>query len=268
MGNTRIASPALTLVGEDVPGALDRQATVPGFDQGRLSSAHVVCIGAGGLIGHIAPTLVRKGVGALTILDDDEVDVTNLNRQRFYAADIGEKKAHALVKNLQRECTTSTTLRGLPVRLEEAIAGGIDLACDVAVVGVDNNSARVLASRVFRARRVPTIFCGVSAQADHGYVFVQEAVSACFGCLLPDSVNDERYPCPGTPAVSDVLQAVGALAVYAIDSCVMGRLRAWNYRRVNLRDGAWDSSAIVSARPKCQICRVRAQPQDPITNVE
>jgi len=256
--STPTGSPRLTLVGSQIPGALDRQARVPGFDQQRLSASRVVCIGAGGLIGHIAPTLVRKGVGAIVLLDDDEVEASNLNRQRFYAPDIGKNKAVALAANLRRECTYATTIEAFPLRLEEAIGSGVDLACDVAICGVDNNPARVIASRHFRGLGAPVIFSAVSAEADHGYVFVQEADGACFGCVFPDAISDEHYPCPATPAVADVLQAIGALAVYAVDSCVMGRPRAWNYRRVNLRDGAWDSSAIVSARTECQLCGVPA----------
>jgi len=246
-------SPVLTLVGKPIPGALDRHASVPGFDQDRLSSAHVLCVGAGGLISHIAPTLVRKGVGTLTVLDDDEVEVSNLNRQLFYSDDIGKNKALALVKNLQRECTFPTKLRGIAMRLETAIDANVDLACNVAVVGVDNNPARILASRLFRAMGAPTIFCAVSALADHGYVFVQEPDGPCIGCLFPDVANDNRYPCPGTPAMSDVLQIVGALAVYAVDTCLMARPRGWNLRRVYLQDGASDCSAML--RKMCPSCR-------------
>jgi molybdopterin/thiamine biosynthesis adenylyltransferase len=244
----------LTLIGKPIPGALDRHVSVPGFDQDRLSSAHVLCVGAGGLISHIAPTLVRKGVGALTVLDDDEVDASNLNRQLFYIDDIGKNKALAFVENLQRECTFSTTLRGIPMRLESASDAGLDLGCTVAVVGVDNNPARILASRLFREAHVPTIFCAVSAQAEHGYVFVQEPNGPCVGCLFPDAINDERYPCAGTPAMADVLQVIGALTVFAVDDCVMGRRRQWNYRRVNLPDARLDGSSIVTKRDKCPLC--------------
>ena len=55
----------------------------------------------------------------------------------------------------------------------------------------------------------------------------------CIGCLYPDMVNDDRYPCPGTPAIADILQAVGALAVYAVDTLSWMRARTWNYRRIN-----------------------------------
>lgn len=254
MDNTRIDSRRLTLIGEAIPGALDRQSNVPGFRQDRVSASRVVCIGAGGLISHIAPTLARKGIGALTILDDDEVEVTNLNRQRFYISDLGTNKALALAAHLQRECTFSTRIEAWPLRLEEVLARGVDLRCDVAICGVDNNPARVLASRYFRAARVPVIFCAVSAQADHGYVFIQGMDGPCFACLFPDALNDGTYPCPGTPALGDILQAVGALVTYAVSSCLSGRNSHWNYRRINLADGAWDCCAKVEARIGCPVC--------------
>ena len=47
-------------------------------------------------------------------------------------------------------------------------------------------------------------------------------------------MNDERFPCPGTPAVADILQAVGSVAVYAVDTLLMKRPRSWNYRRISL----------------------------------
>ena len=66
--------------------------------------------------------------------------------------------------------------------------------------------------------------------------------------LFPDMADDDRYPCPGTPAIADILQAVGALAVYAVDTLLMSRKRYWNYRRVNLTDGLLDGSAVVQSR--------------------
>src|SRR6267142_1823004 len=83
-------------VGKAIPGATDRQQRIPGFDQTMYSKSRVVCVGAGGLISQVAPTLVRKGIGALTILDDDVVEPSNLNRQRFYHKDIRHNKAYAL----------------------------------------------------------------------------------------------------------------------------------------------------------------------------
>ena len=65
--------------------------------------------------------------------------------------------------------------------------------------------------------------------------------------------DDDRYPCPGTPAIADILQAVGSLAVYAVDTLLMKRARNWNYRRVSLSDAEADGAAMVQSRPGCQM---------------
>src|SRR5712692_362854 len=217
MAKTVSASPlSRRYIGLAITGATDRQQRLAGFNQAVCSKSSIVCIGAGGLVSQIAPTLVRKGIGSLTILDDDVVEPSNLNRQRFYSKDLGHNKAYSLAENLRPECVHTTILTAYPLLLEEAIDSGIDLRCDVAICGVDNNPARIAASRYFRSRSIPLIFTAVSADADLGYVFVQEVKGPCIGCLFPDMADDERYPCPGTPAVVDILQAIGALAVYAL----------------------------------------------------
>jgi len=244
----------IKLRGKAIPGAEDRQRKIPGFDQETFSKSRVLCIGAGGIISQIAPTLVRKGIGSITLLDDDIVEVSNLNRQQFYTGDLGKNKAISLAKNLQPECIAATEITAVPFQLQEAIARGIDLSCDVAVCGVDNNPARVAASRYFRSRNVPVVFTAVSLDGSHGYVFVQEKAGPCIACLFPDIANDDRFPCPGTPAVADILRAVGALAGYGTDTLLMSRPRAWNYRRINLSDGAQDGASNVLQRANCNLC--------------
>ena len=67
-------------------------------------------------------------------------------------------------------------------------------------------------------------------------------------------VNDDRYPCPGTPAIADILQAVGSLAVYAVDTVLMERPRTWNYRRLGLSDPGQDGGSMISKREGCVLC--------------
>src|SRR5205823_793719 len=165
----------------------------------------------------------------------------------------GTYKVMALATNLQKECIAATHFCGHALRLEQAIDRGVDLSCDVAVCGVDNNPARVSASQFFRTKGIPVIFAAVSRDAAHGCVFVQAAKGPCIACLFPDMADDDRYPCPGTPAVADILQAVGALAVYAVDTLIMNRLRIWNYRRIRLSDGSLDGSAVVLGREGCRM---------------
>jgi len=245
----------IELRGTASPGAEDRQKKIPGFDQEIFSRSHVLCIGAGGIVSQIAPALVRKGIGRITLLDDDVVEPSNLNRQRFYKEDIGQNKAIALAGNLKPECIVATEIRGYGLRLEEAIARDVELTCNLAVCGVDNNPARVAASSFFRRAHTPVIFTAVSRDADHGYVFVQEAEGPCIGCLFPDMVTDDRFPCPGTPAIADILQAVGALAVYAVDTLLMKRARTWNYRRLSLSDPGFHGGSMIAQQEACELCR-------------
>jgi molybdopterin-synthase adenylyltransferase len=249
-----ISQTSIRLRGKAIPGAEDRQKKIPGFDQAVFSRSSVTCIGAGGIVSQIAPTLVRKGVGRITLLDDDIVEASNLNRQRFYERDLGQNKAQALAQNLQPECIAATEIRGYAFRLEEAIAREADLSCNVAICGVDNNPARVAASRYFRAKGIAVIFTAVSQDGDHGYVFVQDREGPCIACLFPDMADDDRYPCPGTPAIADILQAVGALAVYSVDTLLMGRPRAWNYRSLGLAEGAFDCACRIPAKAGCSVC--------------
>ncbi len=247
-----VSETSVRLRGKRIVGAEDRQGKIPGFDQRAYSRSRVVGIGAGGLMSFIAPTLARKGIGALALLDADTVEPSNLNRQRFYEADLYHNKAIALATHLQPECIFSSDIKGYALRLEQAIARQFDLGCEVAVCGVDNNPARALASRYFRQRGIPVIFTAVSAEGDHGYVFVQERTGPCLACLLPDVVGDDTFPCPGTPAIADILQAVGALAVYAVDTLLMARPRSWNYRSVHLADGRLDAASKIPVREGCR----------------
>ena len=69
-----------------------RQEKIPGFNQSELNYGTVNLIGAGGLGSEIGEGLVRKGLGFLNIFDEDTVELSNLNRQRFYEKDLGKNK--------------------------------------------------------------------------------------------------------------------------------------------------------------------------------
>ena len=250
-GESTVSAISIRLKGRAVAKAAARQQAAPSFDQAALSRSRVLIVGAGGIGSPVALMLARQGIGGLTIVDGDTVEASNLSRQRFFAEDIGRNKAMALAGNIERECIYATAITGHALMFEDALERGLDLTCDLAICGVDNNPGRVAVSRFSRARGKPAIFVAVSADCNHGYVFVQEAQGACLGCLYPDMINDQRYPCPGTPAVADILGVVAALAVYAAGSLVMGRPRNWNYRRVYLPDGASDASALIPTRVGC-----------------
>lgn len=69
--------------------------------QKKFSSATVAVCGLGGLGSNIAFSLARAGIGKLILIDFDRVDITNLNRQQYKAAQIGRFKTDALLENLK-----------------------------------------------------------------------------------------------------------------------------------------------------------------------
>jgi adenylyltransferase/sulfurtransferase len=231
------------------------QERVPGFIQEALSTGKVRLIGAGGIGGEIGEALVRKGVGELVILDHDVVESNNLNRQFFYAADLNKYKAVRLAKNLSKHGFFKTVITGYALRFEEAVEQGIDLTGSVAIVGVDNTQGRIAAAAYYQRHNMPVIFTAVDEAANHGYVFVQEPGKACFACLFPNSVDDKTFPCPGTPAVKDILKVVGGIVIYALDSLLMKRPRSWNFKSVYLDGSIPGSDWQVERRDDCKLCQ-------------
>lgn len=86
--------------------------------QRRFSSATVAVCGLGGLGSNIAIALARSGVGKLILIDDDRVDVTNLHRQQYKAAQIGRYKSDALAENLL-EIAPYIQIEAVTARLSE-----------------------------------------------------------------------------------------------------------------------------------------------------
>jgi molybdopterin/thiamine biosynthesis adenylyltransferase len=235
-------------------GVDDRQARVPGFSQDALSGLTVLLVGAGALGGEIAEGLVRKGVGVLKILDFDVVAVSNLNRQFFFASDLYHSKAWALARNLAPHGALGTRIIAWNLSFEQAQKEAVDLDCDVVVSAVDDAGTRAAIIRFALEREIPALFCGASVTADGARVFVQEPGKACFACAFPDEAGDGRSPCPGSPAIKDLFKTLAGIALYAIDSLVMDRLRTWQIYTFCPSDAKFTHSGPAKRRADCPFC--------------
>jgi len=235
-------------------GVADRQERVPGFSQDALSDLTVLLVGAGALGGEIAEGLVRKGVGTLKILDFDTVALSNLNRQFFFPEDLYEPKAWALARNLEPHGVMGTRIIAWDLSFEEACEREVDIECDMVISAADDDRTRVAISKFARERDVPAMFGGASVAADNAQLFVQEVGGACFGCAFPDEINDERTPCPGSPAIKDLFKQLAGLALYAVDSLVMDRPRYWHLHTLCPSNAEFTVSSPVKRRPDCPLC--------------
>lgn len=232
----------------------DRQERVAGFNQKGLAQAKAVLIGAGGIGSEVGEGLCRKGIGAITFVEHDVVEDTNLNRQFFFRRDVAKPKAWRIIRNLKKHCTNGTILTGYNLRFQDSLALGMDFK-DAAffVCGVDNGEARVAVSRHFGKLGTPGLFIAVSLDAEAGYVFIQRPGEACFGCLFHRNPYGSPAPCR-TPACKDILKVVGGVALYAIDSLLMDRNRNWNYRCFHLAGFMPDELQTIEKRSDCPLC--------------
>lgn len=232
--------------------ATDRQESIYGVQQEKFASSAAILIGAGGIGGEIGVSECRKGLGRLLIFDHDLVELSNLNRQRFFEEDLYKNKAECLGRNLTREAISRCLITAHPMRFQEAVQAGLQIKGDVVICGVDNNETRVAVSRYF-LKTTPVVFVAVSEDADHGYVFIQEPDQACYGCLFPEAVNDNtHHPC--SPAIIDILKVVAGIATYAADTLLMNRKRNWNYKEIFLSGNVPERNYIIEKRADCPIC--------------
>lgn len=151
--------------------------------QQRLGRARVVIVGAGGLGVPAALYLAGAGVGHLTLVDDDVVDLSNLQRQVvFTTADVGRLKAETLAEHLRRLNDTidvHSVCKRLTSRNIEDVLAGADLVVDCC----DNYATRYLINDFCRALRKPWIFAAVHQFRGHFALFTPQ--TACFRCLYP-----------------------------------------------------------------------------------
>ena len=111
--------------------------------QARFSAATVAVCGLGGLGSNIAVALARAGIGRLILLDFDRVDITNLHRQQYKAAQIGRYKTDALAKNLQ-EIAPYIEISPHTVQVDEHNAAGLLRDADIICEAFDRAEAKAM----------------------------------------------------------------------------------------------------------------------------
>ena len=129
--------------------------------QKKLLSSSILIIGAGGLGTNFANHFVRAGLGKITIVDNDRIELGNLQRQLFYdERDIGKFKAEVLSEKLGF-VNSEIKINGLVSKVDALNID--DLVCDVDIVidATDNFETRLLIDDACRIQSVPWVFTGI-----------------------------------------------------------------------------------------------------------
>ena len=151
--------------------------------QRQLKAARVLCVGAGGLGSPLALYLAAAGVGTIGIVDFDEVDTSNLQRQILHGTgDVGRHKLDSAADRLH-EINPHVEIVGHPERLTSENALDILKAYDVVVDGTDNFPTRYLVNDACVLLGTPNVYGSVFRWEGQVSVFATEG-GPCYRCLF------------------------------------------------------------------------------------
>ncbi|TVQ38782.1 MAG: molybdopterin-synthase adenylyltransferase MoeB [Geminicoccaceae bacterium] len=205
-----------------------RQIVLPevgGRGQDRLRAARALVVGVGGLGCPAALYLAAAGVGQLTLIDDDRVDLGNLHRQvLFRTGDIGRPKVEVAAAAL-RERDPRVRITPLAARLDETNARTIIAGHDLVLDGSDNFATRALVAAAAAAAKVPLISGSVQGFAGQLTLLAPFAdpTSPCFRCLFPADPAANALPsCAVAGVVGPIAGWVGTMMASEAVKWVLG----------------------------------------------
>jgi molybdopterin/thiamine biosynthesis adenylyltransferase/rhodanese-related sulfurtransferase len=175
--------------------------------QERLKAARVLCVGAGGLGSPVALYLAAAGVGTLTLVDFDEVDLTNLHRQIIHGTpDIGRPKLDSARDRL-RALNPHVTVNLHPHALDEANARELVETHDVIVDGSDNFPTRYLVNDACVLFGKPNVYGSIFRFEGQASVFGAPG-GPCYRCLHPAPPPADLIPNCAQAGVLGVLPGI------------------------------------------------------------
>ena len=223
--------------------------------QERLRAAHALVVGAGGLGSPAAIYLAASGIGRLTLVDDDVVDLTNLQRQILHGTpDVGlpkvESGAHAL-KRLNPDVVVDP--------IHERVAGerlaALVAAADVVLDCSDNFATRHAVNRACVAAGVPLVSgAAIRFDAQIASFDLRDDDAPCYACLFPQSDDVEDVECSTMGVFAPLTGIVGALQAAEAAKLVIG-LPSLSGRLLLLdaRTMAWQEIGL-ARDPECAVC--------------
>lgn len=236
-----------------------RQILLPafGFDgQEALLRASALQVGVGGLGCAAAQYLVAAGVGKLTVVDFDQVDIANLHRQVLYSeADIGKPKAEAAVAVLSKlnpECQ----LRAVSAKLDDEALAPLLADADVVLDCSDNLATRQQLNRLCKRTGTPLVAGAAIRMEGQVSVFPMLPGSPCYHCFS-HTFGEQQLSCVESGVLGPVVGIVGAFqALEAIK--VISNVGQSLAGRVLLLDGLHAEWQTFTLQPwsACPVCHV------------
>ena len=186
---------------------------IGGFGQARLLGAHVAVVGAGGIGSPAIQYLAGAGVGRLTIIDDDRVDLSNLQRQTLFGTDdVGERKVDAAARAIAR-LNPDVVVDIIAARLSQDNARRLIDGVDVVVDGSDNFATRLAVADAALAARIPLVSAAVGQFEGQLALFRGwEDDKPCYRCFVGTDPDRDEASCADQGVMGAMTGVIGSLA--------------------------------------------------------
>lgn len=218
-----------------------RQLMLPDFGddgQSKLKQSRVVLIGCGGLGHAAAQYLVASGIGQLTLVDGDVIELSNLQRQiLFREQDIGANKAKICagqLKMLNPHCEIVAIDRYFTENDAEMLLNGCDWLLDC----TDNFQSRLLINQLCQQRRISQI--SAAAIGQHGQLLLwpfAKDQTLCYRCVFAD-VTDQAGNCRSLGVLAPLVGVLGAMQALLLVQQVLSpdvHAKFWQFDGVGWR---------------------------------
>jgi molybdopterin/thiamine biosynthesis adenylyltransferase len=180
--------------------------------QTRILQGHALIIGAGGLGSPAAMYLACAGIGQITLVDDDSVELTNLQRQIAHTtASVGQAKV-ASAKETLLALNPHVKVNALAVRADAALLDTLVAQADVVLDCCDNFATRQAVNAACVKHRKPLV-SGAAIQMD-GQITVydpRDPTSPCYACVFPPDHTPEETRCATMGVFAPLVGIIGAM---------------------------------------------------------
>ena len=186
---------------------------IGGAGQQALLGAHVALIGAGGIGSPAIQYLAAAGIGRLTVIDDDLVSLSNLQRQTLFGTrDVGTTKVVVAANAVQR-LNPDVRLTPKDARLTAMNAAALLREADVVIDGSDNFATRLTVADTALALRIPLVSAAVGQFEGQLAVYRGwEAERPCYRCLVGSDPDRPDVSCADQGVLGALTGVMGSLA--------------------------------------------------------
>ncbi len=196
---------------------------IGGEGQKRLLRARVVIVGAGGIGSPAIQYLAAAGVGQLTIVDDDKVSLSNLQRQTLFGtAEVGKPKAGLAAKKVEA-LNPDILVQAVEERIDALNARRLIAGAEVVLDGSDNFETRLTVADHALAATVPLVSASVAQFEGQLALFRGwETDKPCYRCLVGSDPDRPEASCSDQGVLGAVAGILGSLAAMETIRAITG----------------------------------------------